>query len=381
MFGNSEKNRIAFLDKKSEFLDTSSMNRKTLDIQNTGSPARRSQTIYRLTFVCMLLVILLISQFNPSLGQSMNPIIIAHRGASGYVPEHTLEGVAMAHAFGADFIEQDLVLSKDDIPVVLHDIDLEPVTNVAEKFPDRKRSDGKYYAIDFTLAELKSLNVHERINLKNGEKAFPIRFPLGQGRFQIPTLEEELQLIQGLNQSRKHQAGIYPEIKSPAFHRSEGKDLSAITLEILKKYGYAKKTDSCFVQCFDWEECKAIRKLGYQGKLIFLTGGKEAKLDQGKPAPFNSETMRIIAAVADGIGPSLSLVVSRKENGDWEPTPFIAEAHQAGLQVHPYTIRADVPMGHLIQADQMFDLILGKAMADGVFTDHPDQGVLWKIQR
>ncbi len=99
------------------------------------------------------LVLLALSTF----ASAATPIVIAHRGASGYLPEHTLEAKALAHAMGADFLEQDLVLTKDDVPVVLHDIHLDTVTDVATRFPDRKRDDGRYYALDFTVAEIKQL--------------------------------------------------------------------------------------------------------------------------------------------------------------------------------------------------------------------------------
>src|SRR6266478_3317261 len=148
-------------------------------------------------------------------------IIIAHRGASGYLPEHTLEAKAVAHAMGADFLEQDLVLSMDGVPVVMHDIHVDTVTDVARRFPDRKRADGRYYAIDFTLAELKSLHITERFNPKTGRAVYEGRFPLWQSTFAIPTLEEELQLIQGLNRSTGRNVGIYPEIKSPSWHREK----------------------------------------------------------------------------------------------------------------------------------------------------------------
>ena len=139
------------------------------------------------------------------------PLVIAHRGASGYLPEHTLAAKAMAHGQGADYIEQDLVLSKDDVPVVLHDVHIDTVTDVAKVFPARKRADGRYYALDFTVAELKRLRVSERFNAKTGARVFPGRFPAGLAEFRISTLEEELQLIQGLNQCTGRVAGIYPE--------------------------------------------------------------------------------------------------------------------------------------------------------------------------
>ncbi|MDB6140762.1 MAG: glycerophosphoryl diester phosphodiesterase, partial [Verrucomicrobiaceae bacterium] len=111
---------------------------------------------------------------------SAQPIVIAHRGASGYLPEHTLPGKALAHAMGADCLEQDIVLSKDDVPIVMHDINLDTVTDVAKHFPDRKRDDGRYYALDFTLAEIKQLEACERFNPKTGKAVYPNRFPLGQ---------------------------------------------------------------------------------------------------------------------------------------------------------------------------------------------------------
>ena len=315
-----------------------------------------------------LLLSLWILAMSHNAAQAAEKTIIAHRGASGYLPEHTLEAVAMAHAFGADFIEQDVVLSKDNVPVVLHDIELEPVTDVALKFPDRKRANGKYFAIDFTLAELKSLHVRERVDLKTGKQAFPSRFPTNHGTFRIPTLEEELQLIQGLNKSRKTTVGIYPEIKSPSFHRNEGRDISKIVIETLARYGYSSKSDHCIMQCFEWQELKEIRKLGYQGKLVFLIGGKVV-LDDNKTAELNADTLRQIASVATGIGPSLSLVIDKFG----QPTNLVALAHKAGLVVHPYTIRTDIPSEF-----NWFKLILQDAQADGVFTDQPDAGIRWK---
>jgi glycerophosphoryl diester phosphodiesterase len=98
--------------------------------------------------------------------QTSELLVIAHRGASGYLPEHTLEAKVLAYEMGADYLEQDLVLTKDDVPIVMHDIHLETISDVALRFPDRKRSDGQFYALDFTLAEIKQLRVNERINPK-----------------------------------------------------------------------------------------------------------------------------------------------------------------------------------------------------------------------
>src|SRR5690606_29927835 len=124
------------------------------------------------------------------LGAAGDPVVIAHRGASGYLPEHTLAAYAMGYAMGADYIEPDLVLTKDKHFICLHDIHLEATTNVEEVFPDRRRDDGKWYAADFTLAEIKTLEAQERIKG---------RFPQGHSPLGVPTFEEMVELVQGLN--------------------------------------------------------------------------------------------------------------------------------------------------------------------------------------
>ncbi|MCL4148216.1 UNVERIFIED_CONTAM: hypothetical protein GTU68_034137, partial [Idotea baltica] len=164
-------------------------------------------------------------------------IVIAHRGASGYLPEHTLEAKALAYGMGADYLEQDVVLTKDDIPVVMHDIHLDEVTDVRIKFPERHRKDGRYYAIDFTLAEIKQLHVSERFNHKTLKPVFPHRFSSPLDVFKISTLAEEIQFIQGLNNSTGKDVGIYPELKAPAFHHEHDKDLAAIVLQVLAEHG------------------------------------------------------------------------------------------------------------------------------------------------
>lgn len=303
--------------------------------------------------------------------QAARPDIIAHRGASGYLPEHTLEAVALAHGMGADFIEQDLVLTKDDIPVVLHDIYIDTVTDVVQKFPDRKRADGRYYAIDFTLAELKQLNAHERINSKTGQVALPGRFPLNQLPFKIPTFEEELQLIAGLNKSTGRAVGIYPELKNPAWHREQGHDLSAIVIPILHRYGYQTKADLCWIQCFELDEVRRVRReLGWEGRLLLLLGA-------GKPTAdgFQFKEIRTpndlpeLAKTIDGLGPAFASILSP----DQKPTTFTAQAHAQHLVVHPYTVRADsLPKG-IDSVNELYRLLLVEAGIDGVFTDFPDK--------
>lgn len=320
--------------------------------------------------------------FSLAASQAAQPVVIAHRGASGYLPEHTLEAKALAHAMGADFLEQDLVLTKDDVPIVMHDIQLETISDVATKFPDRKRADGHYYALDFTLAEIKQLQAHERVNLKTGQAVYPGRFPLGKSSFQIPTLEEELQLIAGLNKSRKLNTGIYPEIKQPGWHRQEGHDLSKIVLPILRRYGYATKKDECWVQCFEVEEVKRIRsELKWEGRLLLLLG-PSPKYPDGSDASrwFTAEGLREVAQFADGVGPSLNAIVTGKCKTDRTVTDFVKHAHAAKLVVHPYTLRADELPKIVDSMDDALELLFTEAKIDGLFTDFPDQAVQWRVK-
>jgi glycerophosphoryl diester phosphodiesterase len=304
-------------------------------------------------------------------------IVIAHRGASAYLPEHTLAAKAMAHAMGADFLEQDVVLSKDGVPVVLHDIHIDTVTDVARRFPERKRADGRFYAIDFTLAELKQLSASERFDARTGAAVFAGRFPVGRSSFQVPTLEEELQLVQGLNKSTGRDAGVYPEIKEPVWHRKQGQDVSRIVLEVLARYGYRTKTDKVYVQCFDFEEVKRIRgELGYQGRLVqLLADGPQLESATDHAFLRTRAGLEEVAKVADGIGPALGLVVTGKSGGALQVTDLVRNAHALGLQVHPYTFRADALPAWAGSFDDLLRAFLVDAGVDGIFTDHPDKGV------
>ena len=155
-------------------------------------------------------------------------IVIGHRGASGYLPEHTLESYALAHGQGADYIEPDLVRTKDGAFICLHDIYLDATTDVATAFPGRARADGRYYAADFTLEEVRRMRVHERLDR---------RFPRGVSRFSVPTFEEMIELVAGLNRTTGRRAGIYPELKQPAFHRAAGMPMEEAFLEIVRRHG------------------------------------------------------------------------------------------------------------------------------------------------
>lgn len=288
------------------------------------------------------------------------PLVIAHRGASGYLPEHTLEAKTLAYAMKPDYIEQDVVMTKDDQLVVLHDHYLDRVTDVAEKFPNRARADGRYYAIDFTLAEIKTLKVTEGFNIDdkgNKVQGYPTRFPMWKSDFTVPTLAEEIELIQGLNKTLGYDIGIYPEIKAPWFHRHEGKDISKAVLNTLKAYGYTDKNSKVYLQCFDPIELKRINDelmpaMKMDLKLVQLmayTDWNETMVYNGNQATpydydwmFKPGAMQEVATYAEGIGPWKPMLVddkSTKEN--IIVLPLMNEAKQAGLAVHPYTFRAD----------------------------------------
>ncbi|HHA2013969.1 TPA: glycerophosphodiester phosphodiesterase [Enterobacter hormaechei subsp. hoffmannii] len=321
-------------------------------------------------------------------------IVIAHRGASGYLPEHTLPAKAMAYAQGADYLEQDLVMTKDDQLVVLHDHYLDRVTDVAERFPNRTRKDGRYYAIDFTLAEIRSLKFTEGFEIENGKKVqvCPGRFPMGKSDFRIHTFEEEIEFVQGLNHSTGKNIGIYPEIKAPWFHHQEGKDIAAKTLEVLKKYGYTSKKDKVFLQCFDAAELKRIKtelepKMGMDLNLVQLIAYTDWNETQEKQPDgkwvnysydwmFKPGAMKQIAQYADGIGPDYHMLVAEGSTpGHVKLTAMVKEAHANKMQVHPYTVRADQLPDYATDVNQLYDVLYNQADVDGLFTDFPDKAV------
>jgi len=307
-------------------------------------------------------------------------IVIAHRGASGYLPEHTLAAKSMAYAMGAHYIEQDVVMTNDNVLIVLHDITLDRTTDVADKFPNRSRDDGRFYAIDFTLKEIRSLSATEGFRIQEGKKvqAYENRFPMSTSSFGISTFEEELELIQGLNRSTGQDVGIYPEIKQPEFHRDEGKDISSEVVKLLKKFGYTTKDHKVFLQTFSFEELKTIRneilpEVGIDINLIQLIGSESRY-----PWMFERDGMEKLTSFADGIGPSKGLVISSESTtSNLVITPLVSRAHAAGLKVHPYTYRMDP--GQLPSYANDFQELLRQhyfdADVDGIFTDFPDKAV------
>ncbi|MBC3766820.1 glycerophosphodiester phosphodiesterase [Neptunicella marina] len=304
------------------------------------------------------------------------PVVIGHRGAPGYVPEHTMESAILAYNMGADFIEQDLVVTKDLKLVVLHDIHLETVTDVEQRFPERHRKDGRYYALDFTLAELKTLRVHERTDEK-GQQVFKGRYH-GYADFRIATFDDEFELITQLNRMTGKQTGFYPEIKSPAWHRQQGVDISQLVINKLRQKGLDDPEKNIYVQCFDFEELKRLRnELGAKVRLVQLLGE-----NSWNEAPTDYDFLKTpaglkeLAQTVQGIGPWLPQILDVKTG---KATGLVAQAHQLGLMVHPYTFRVDaLPDG--ITAIQLQDILFQQIKVDGLFSDFTDVTVKYLAQ-
>lgn len=327
--------------------------------------------------------------------KKLDKIIIAHRGASGYLPEHTLASKALAYQMGAPFLEQDLAMSKDNHLIVIHDHFLDRVTDVADKFPNRTRKDGRYYVIDFTLDEIKSLNFMEGFTVKNGKKVqdYPDRFPMGKSTFEIHTFEEEIEFIQGLNKTLGKDVGLYVETKAPWFHKQEGKDISKATLGVLKKYGYTTKASNVYFQTFDFPDLVYVKEklmvdmnMDLKTVMLFAENSWNETYEQhndGSWHPFDFDKLRthegmaLVAKYADGAGPSNDMVIdgAASKKGNIVITDFVKLAHDNNMVVHPYTVRKDKLPAYVDNVDELYEAILYQAGADGLFTDFPDLGL------
>lgn len=326
---------------------------------------------FKAAVVMMGFVVTATLAFGAPAANDAGKTVIAHRGAPGYLPEHTLEGYAMAHGQGADYLEPDLMLTKDGVPIALHDRTLDATTNVAEVFPDRARDDGRHYAVDFTLDEVKQLAVRERVHPSSGELAHPGRFPNTHEElvFRIPTLAELIELTQGMNHATGRNVGIYPETKASSWHAEQGHDFERIVMDVLNKYGYESASDPVFVQSFEPESLRRLRDLGCELRLVQLIGG-----GAGADPMVTPEGLDEIAEYADGIGPSISRIIdSAGEVVD--DNALITGAHARDLAVHPWTVRADGLPSHADSAEALLERLLFDLGADGVFIDQPDVAV------
>ncbi|WP_281301100.1 MULTISPECIES: glycerophosphodiester phosphodiesterase family protein [unclassified Iodidimonas] len=295
------------------------------------------------------------------------PVVIAHRGASGYLPEHTLEGYKLAMEMGADFIEPDLVLTKDGVLIARHDYYLSGSTDIADhpEFADRRKTlDGRadWYVEDFTLAEIKTLRARQ---------AFPGRSKAFDDRFEIPTFDEILTLVADHEAAGGKQIGVYPETKHPEHFKSIGLDFIAPLLQSLTRHGYVDESAPVFIQSF---EPGILRDLKNQSTLrrIMLVFPK-SEIDPEADSLTPSVSLAQAADFAHGVGPSKTLLI----DADGKDTGFVQRAHQLGLLVHPWTLRDDQLLPLFESPAQEYEAILGLGV-DGFFTDFANRGVLMR---
>jgi glycerophosphoryl diester phosphodiesterase len=333
------------------------------------------------------------------------PLIAAHRGASGYLPEHTLAAYRLAIAQGADFIEPDLVATKDGVLIARHDLNLADTTDVARhpEFADRqttKRIDGKtehgWFAEDFTLAEIRTLRARQR---------FPFRPQELDGRYPIPTLQEVIDLVEAEGRARHRRIGLYPETKHPTHHRTIGLELEPLLVSALEQNGLNRADAPVFIQSFETANLRTLNGMT-PVRLIQLIDAigvaPDGSLDPGQPHDFvvsgdprtnadllRPEGLREIAGYADGVSPWKRYIISaRSETGHGDdtvsgarhllpPSQLIANAHAAGLLVHTWTFRNEA---HYLAADYHNDPVQEYVQfyclgIDGVFSDFPDTAV------
>jgi glycerophosphoryl diester phosphodiesterase len=300
--------------------------------------------------------------------------VIAHRGASGYLPEHTSEAKVLAHAMGADYIEQDVVATRDSELIVMHDVFLDDVTDVAKVFRGRARDDGHHYVIDFDLAEIRELRVVERRRRGTDEPLYTGRFPADDARFRISTLGEEIALIQGLNATSGRQVGICPEIKEPRWHREHGVDLAGLVLRELDRHGYRDRESPLYVQCFDARELRRLRtELGTPLKLLQLLSAADA----ASPT-LTLEKLASIADYAAVVGVPYELLVDAHEQGGTPvlaPSSSLSMVRNAGLTVFAYTLRRDQVPAWTPSFEELLRFLFAEPSVGGLFCDHPDVAV------
>jgi len=310
-----------------------------------------------------------------------HPLLIAHRGASGYRPEHTLAAYALGAARGADAIEPDLVPTRDGHLIARHENEISGTTDVAQhpKFADRRITkviDGVertgWFTEDFELAEIRTLCAVERLpRLRPGSAAY-------NGQFSIPTLEEILTFVRQLEEGNGREIGVYPEIKHPAYFAGLGLDLEPRVVDELAVAGYRTRSDLAWIQSFEPESLRTLRRLT-DLRLVEL-------VDLPEVSRITPNALAEIATYADVLGPHKHLVVPVGEDGALaSPTDLVRDAHAVGLKVHPWTVRAenvflppalrssedDAAHGDL--AAEVHALVA--AGVDGLFSDHADLAV------
>jgi glycerophosphoryl diester phosphodiesterase len=327
-------------------------------------------------------------------------VVVGHRGASGYRPEHTLAAYELAARMGADFIEPDLVTTKDRVLVARHEPEIGGTTDVAAhpEFAARKKTkvvDGSpltgWFAEDFTLTELKTLRAKERIPaVRQHNTVF-------DGRYQVPTLQEVIDLTKRLSRELDRPIGIYPETKHPTYFQQQGLALEPALVKTLTSNGLNRPEAKVFVQSFEVSNLKALDK-ELRVPLVQLTSSTGAPYDfvaGGDPRTYadivSANGLREVATYADGVGPSKNQVIPVDATGKLgTPTALVRDAHQAGLVVHPYTFRVEnsfLPVdfrSSAVAADSgnLFGEIAAYRQAgiDGLFSDNADIAVAADVE-
>lgn len=339
------------------------------------------------------------------------PVVIGHRGASGYMPEHTLPTYFVAIQQGADYIEPDLVFTRDGVLVARHENEIGGTTDVATRpeFAERRTTkviDGErlegWFTEDFTLAELKTLRARERIaELRPANTQF-------DGVFQVPTFVEVLEMLRDANHQRRVAAqeqglpmprpiGVYPETKHPSYFASIGLPFDRELLRVLKRYGYSRASDPVYIQSFEVSNLRALRRKT-KLKLVQLVSATGAPFDFTLASDARSyadllttEGLAEVARYANAIGPYKELIVSRTADGKLGgDTGLARRARAAGLGVHVWTLRAE---NHFLPADTRSSTEptergnlaaeirpLLEAGVTGLFADHPDLAVAAREQ-
>lgn len=305
------------------------------------------------------------------------PQVAAHRGASGYLPEHTLEAKALGYALGADYIEQDVVMTKDGKLVVMHDVIVDTTTDVADVFPDRARDDGRYYVSDFTLDELRTLRLTERFDPKTKEPVFSGRFPDSPIAYRIPTLEEEFYQLVGLNKSTGRNVKAYVEVKEPYWFMDQGLDPLKATVELMDKFGFNTPDSGVILQIFDYEGViRARTELGWKGELAMLVDpeGQAHKGDKDRHAWLQTpEGIKEVSKYATIYAPWFSLIAVPNSSGKGYKISKIADqARKSGMDVHTWTLRRDSLAKGFNSFDEILDVCFKEVKVDGAFTDFPD---------
>ena len=323
------------------------------------------------------------------------PLVIGHRGASGYRPEHTLASYQLAIDMGAAYVEPDLVSTQDGVLVARHENEIGGTTNVSTKpeFAARKTTkviDGVsitgWFTEDFTLAELKTLRAKERLpQVRVANTAF-------DGRFEVPTLQEVIDLARSETRARGRTIGIYPETKHPTYFASIGLALEEPLLRVLKANRLTGRKDAVIIQSFETANLRKLARLTdvRLAQLLDATGRPYDFVVSGDPRSYadlaSGAGLKWISGYADGIGAHKNLLVPRDAAGRLlAPTTVVRDAHRHGLIVHAWTFRAEnqfMAVDHRIGADPNargdstaeYELFFRLGL-DGVFADQPDTAV------